>query len=617
MLSPDDRFVLAYNGEIYNHLELRRALSAMGFAPSWRGTSDTETLLAAFGAWGIEEALKRAYGMFALALWDRQAKTLYLARDRLGEKPLYYGWSGPNFLFASELKALAAHPEFSPEIDRGALAAYLRHNYVPAPFSIWRGIFKLEPGCVLSLSMGALPLTAPPKPGTAGSGVRLSRYWSLAEVVEAGARDQIHDEEQALEELNKALLAAVTRQQISDVPLGAFLSGGIDSSLIVALMQSQATRPIKTFTVGFESEAYDESLSARAVAAHLGTDHTEVRVTEAEARDVIPLLPRLYDEPFGDSSQIPTHLVARAARRSVTVALSGDAGDELFGGYYRYFLVPAAWERLKRFPFPLRAAMGRVLRSIPLPLLDHLSPMLGTVTPMAQNVKRAGDKLHRLGERLGHVRTIDDMFFSIVSEWPDPGAVVVGTEGPVVEARGCLYDALPSLGMDDPAARMMFRDSLSYLPDDILCKVDRAAMGVSLETRVPFLDPDVVALAWRLPMSMKIRGGEGKWALRQILYRHLPRELMERPKTGFGIPAAEWLRGPLRDWAEDLLSASTMADEGLLHHAPIRSMWEEHLTSRRDWAPSLWGVLMFEAWLREGRKSTSPMAAVEASALTG
>ncbi len=603
MESACGRYILVYNGEIYNHLELRQSLEAEGGAPRWRGHSDTETLLAAIAAWGIDFALKRAAGMFALALWDRRARRLILARDRLGEKPLYYGWAGSAFVFASELKAMRACPGFDPTVDRGALAQFLRFTFVPAPRSIWQGIFKLEPGCILEVATEPLPprQTDPLRPGARTDGLAMRRYWSAASVVETGAANPVRDEREALDLLEETLARAVRRQMLSDVPLGAFLSGGVDSSTILALMQRESGRPVRSFTVGFEHEDYDESPYARAVAAHLGTEHVEVRVTEEETFGVIPRLPALYDEPFADSSQIPTFLISQVARAHVTVALSGDGGDELFGGYYRYLLLPRVWRRLRLVPLPLRRAAGRLLGAVPIGHLDRLGRLLGPLVYNSGPVNRAGDKLHRLGDRLRHVRAADDLYFSLVSEWNDPLALLAGETTGLVEPPSLLADPLPARGAEELAARMMVWDMLTYLPDDILCKVDRAAMGVSLETRVPLLDPDVVELAWRMPMHMRIRGQTSKWALRQILYRHVPQSLIDRPKAGFSIPVGAWLRGALRPWAEALFAPARIRREGYLQPEPIETSWREHVEGRRDWTPRLWSVLMFQSWLEANR----------------
>lgn len=594
MLSEGGRLVLAFNGEIYNCLELRAELEAAGAAPQWRGHSDTEVLLAGFLHWGVEATLERSVGMFSLALWDTQERTLYLARDRFGEKPLYYGWSRGAFVFGSELKALRAWPGFEGRISRSALALYLRFLYVPAPHSIYEGVYKLEPGCLLRIAGRApsLPPTEPLRPPATFGTCTIRRWWSLADLVEAGTAAPLDDEAQAIESLEECLTTAVRGQCLADVPLGAFLSGGVDSSTIVALMQKQATRPVRTFTVGFEEAGFDESLHARAIARHLGTEHSELVVTAAEARQAIPWLPTMYDEPFADSSQIPTHLVCRFARQHVTVALSGDAGDELFGGYNRYSWAPAIWNRVGWMPHPLRHALTSVMGTIPTGAWDRLGPL---VARGRHGHQRVGDKAHKLARRLAGVRNIDDFYLSLVSEWPLPGELVKG----VREPHNVLSDPLPGVGAEHEILRMMYRDGISYLPDDILCKVDRAAMAVSLETRIPFLDHRVAELAWRLPLSMKVRGRQGKWILRQVLYKHVPRELIERPKAGFAIPVGQWLRGPLRDWAEDLLADRRLESEGLVDLDPARALWKQHLGGHHDWTARLWGVLMLQSWSRE------------------
>jgi asparagine synthase (glutamine-hydrolysing) len=619
MTSSTGRFVIAFNGEIYNHLELRTELNyssnsnnvpgAAGNALKWRGHSDTETLLAAFERWGVAATLTKAVGMFAIVLWDVHQRTLHLARDRFGEKPLYYGWTGRGtasaFVFGSELKSLRAFPSFVNPVCREALAQYMRFMYVPAPRSIYQGIYKLEPGCLLSIK-GAAPMAAPSqplRPPAVYQSVTLSRWWSLSNVVQFGAHNQITDEVDAVDALEQRLYDAVKMQSLADVPLGAFLSGGIDSSTIVALMQQQATCPVKTFTVGFEEYGFDEAPYARAVAKHLGTDHTEMFVTAAEAQEVIAQLPNMYDEPFADSSQIPTHFVCRAARKHVTVALSGDAGDELFGGYNRYFWGPRIWAKLAWLPYPLRRALSVAIKAVPVVGWDALSLPFNTLLPNSQGLVNAGDKAHKLAARLSGVRDLDDLYRSLVSEWQDPAQVVCGDNGSsVLEPSSQLSDGLHKgdlSGVANSPLRMMYRDSMTYLPDDILCKVDRAAMASSLETRVPFLDHRVAELAWQLPLGMKIMNGQSKWPLRQVLYRHVPRELIDRPKAGFGIPVGQWLREPLRPWAENLLNQNRLSAEGYFYSEPIRKKWAEHLSGRRDHTASLWAVLMFQAWLQQ------------------
>ena len=572
MVSASGRYVIAFNGEIYNHLDLRRQLSDR----AWCGHSDTETLLAGFELWGIEQTLQATVGMFAIALWDRIDRSLILARDRLGEKPLYYGWQGGVFLFGSELKALKHHPSFQGEVDREALALYLRYSYVPAPRSIYRGMCKLAPGTLLRVRAGDRQLPEP------------KQFWSLKAVAEHGQREPFEgSDEEAVEALEGKLLESVRAQQIADVPLGAFLSGGIDSSTIVALMQSQSHRPVQTFTIGFQEVGYNEAEHARAVARHLGTDHTELYVTSAQALAVIPRLATLYDEPFADSSQIPTYLVSQMARAHVTVSLSGDAGDELFGGYTRYAMAA----RILQYPKSLRKLLAGGLTSLSPLAWNRLFSALAPVLPKSMRFVLPGDKAHKLASIL-EAESQEVIYRRLVSTWLAPEDVVLGSKE-------------PSTLLDDRASWangvvfehcMMFLDAMTYLPDDILVKVDRAAMGVSLETRVPFLDHRVVEFAWQLPLAMKIRDGQGKWLLREVLYKYVPKELIERPKMGFGVPIDSWLRGPLRDWAEALLDETRLHKEGFFHPRPIREKWAEHLSGRRNWQYLIWNVLMFQAW---------------------
>ena len=583
MHSHCGRYVLVLNGEIYNHKALRTELQNMGSAPVWGGHSDTETLLAGFAAWGVVDTLKRTVGMFAFALWDRVEHCLLLGRDRFGEKPLYYGWGANAFLFGSELKALRAYPGFDNPISRGALALYLQHCTVPAPHSIYEDIFKLEPGCLLTLRLSDLKAEA----------LSIEPYWRLTDAVREGMANPVENETEAVSLLDGALREAIALQAVADVPLGAFLSGGVDSSTVVALMQTQSERPVQTFTVGFDEAGFDESPHALAVAKHLGTEHHELRVSSADAQSVIPLLPQLYDEPFADSSQIPTYLVCKAARQHVTVALSGDAGDELFGGYNRYFWAESIWNRIAWLPSGVREVIGTGIQKVPSEAWDKLGRML----PGGHGIARLGAKSHKLAHRMKTVKSLDDLYRSLVTEWPEEMDLVKGAK----RLQTSLDDKSIVIGITDSEHRMMLWDSLTYLPDDILTKVDRAAMGVSLETRVPFLDHRVAELAWRLPLHMKIRGKEGKWALRQVLYKYVPRELIDRPKAGFGIPVGQWLRGPLRDWAEALLDEKRLEQEGYLKPAPIREIWQQHLSGRYDWTVRLWTVLMFQAWLEENR----------------
>jgi len=573
MLSPCGRYALVYNGEIYNHLELRDDLQRDGGAFKWRGHSDTETLLAALRHWGVQGALERLNGMFAFALWDCTERILFLARDRMGEKPLYYGRCGDTFLFGSELKALRTHPDWNGQLDRDALALYLRHNYVPTPWSIYRGIQKLPAAHFIAVSNGGRNIAEP------------ICYWDVAQVAARGVSDKSPAE--LTDELEALLRDAIKRRMAADVPLGAFLSGGYDSSIVAALMQAQSDRPIKTFSIGFHEEGYNEAQHARAVASHLGTDHTELYVSAEQAMGVIPCLPAMYDEPFSDSSQIPTFLVSKLARQSVVVSLSGDGGDELFCGYNRYLLALRVWEKLGSIPLPARRALAKLVRRAPRYALDRMQSAL----PQRFQVSRLPDRLPKLAAVLEH-RDGQAFYRSLVSHAKDPARLVFGAHEP--ETILCRPEDLPKLtGLRE---QMMLLDQLTYLPDDILTKVDRASMAVSLEARVPLLDHRLVEFAWRVPSELKYRDGQGKWLLRQVLYRHVPRKLMERPKMGFGVPIEHWLRGPLRDWAEALLDENRLHVEGVFDPKPIRQMWQEHLKGERYWHYNLWDVLMFQAW---------------------
>jgi asparagine synthase (glutamine-hydrolysing) len=586
MVSRSERYVIIFNGEIYNHLKIRRALEESGHGGNWIGHSDTETLLAAIESWGLEKTLQQAIGMFALALWDRQARTLSLARDRMGEKPLYYGWQDKGgtrtFLFGSELKALKAHPAFHGEINREALALQMRHNYIPAPHSIYRGIGKLRPGHILVLGPEALAAARTPES---------QAYWSLDAVMEAGKRDPFAGSDaDAVDTLDQLLRDAIGQQMLADVPLGAFLSGGVDSSAIVSVMQSLSSRPVKTFTIGFTEEGMNEAVFAKEVAAHLKTDHTELYVTPQMAMDVIPKLGHLYDEPFSDSSQIPTYLVSALAKQHVTVSLSGDAGDELFCGYSRYKAAAGVWNSLDRMPLALRAGAAGMIRALPIGAWNAIG---GPAARLAgRDLGNVGDRAHKFAGLLSE-RDRAQVYRRLISHWDEPARLVLGAHEPE-NYFSAPNNRAGALGYYD---EMMLADMHTYLPDDILAKVDRAAMGVSLETRVPFLDHRVVELAAHIPLHMKMREGQGKWILRQVLYKYVPKALIERPKMGFGVPIDSWLRGPLRDWAEALLDERRLKNEGFFDAALVRRKWEEHLSGKRNWQYHLWDVLMFQEWL--------------------
>lgn len=568
MCSHHGRYIISYNGEIYNFLELKRELVPLGH--TFRGGSDTEVMLAAIEEWGIERALARFNGMFAFALWDNHERTLILARDRIGEKPLYYGLNGNTFLFGSELKALRAHPKWRGAISREALHLLLRYNYIPSPHSIYEHVYKLQPGSYLRVRKAN------------GNIVWTSHcYWSAVDAALTGYNEPAggSDDEMA-DELERLLSGVVRRQMIADVPLGAFLSGGVDSSVVVALMQAQTTRRVRTFSIGFHDRSFNEAEHAKAVAGHLGTDHSEFYVTDQDALALIPELPAIYDEPFADSSQIPTCLLTRLARQQVTVALSGDGGDELFFGYNRYHLVENHWRKLALAPRPLRQALGA--------LLAMQGNLLGTL-PL-RRATASGYRLRRYAELLGteSVHSLNEQM-TAYDAWAE--AVVPLDPEKRLRSNQALWEKLP-----DVPLHMMLLDLLRYLPDDILVKVDRAAMATSLETRIPLLDHQLVEYALRLPFSMKYREQTSKWLLRKVLYRHVPPELIERPKMGFGIPLDNWLRGPLADWAESLLNESALAGSGMLNPGPVRKKWLEHRAGHCNWKYELWPVLMFQAW---------------------
>ncbi len=595
MVSASGRYVIAFNGEIYNHIFLRKRIEDSIFNTEslikqdvniWRGHSDTEIMLAAIDRWGLVEALNQFNGMFSFALWDKKEKILHLARDRIGEKPLYYGWMADSFVFGSELKCIKANPGWQGSIDRGALALYLRHNYIPAPYSIYKGINKLLPGNIISI-----PLSA-----KIGEELKPREYWSLKSVAENGSNQVFKKNyKESVSELEFLLKDAVNLRMEADVPLGAFLSGGIDSSLVVALMQDQSVHPVKTFTIGFHETGYDEAKHAKAVAKHLGTDHNELYVTAKEAMSVIPNLPHIYDEPFADSSQIPTFLISKITRQHVKVALSGDGGDELFGGYNRYFWGKNIWGKVGWMPKSSRLAIASLLTKFSVEKWNTIFSSVDIFIPKWLQINMPGDKLHKIS-RILDCETQEAMYRGLVSFW-DPASVLLNSSEPLT----ALTDKSQWADLKDFTEIMMFLDTISYLPDDILTKVDRATMAVSLEGRIPILDHRVVEFSWKLPLEMKIRNGQGKWALRKILNNYVPNELIERPKMGFGIPIDDWLRGPLREWAENLLDDTKLKNDGYFNSSVVRDKWNEHLSGYRNWSSIIWNILMFQAWLEENK----------------
>ncbi|MDC5850447.1 asparagine synthase (glutamine-hydrolyzing) [Vibrio europaeus] len=592
MISNCGRFTIVFNGEIYNHNEIRSELETLNIGytqTGWRGHSDTETLLAALSAWGIEKSLQKLVGMFAFALWDKQKKTLTLARDRIGEKPLYYGLVGHRLFLGSELKALMVHPSFNTDIDSSSLSLLLRYNNIGFNQSILSGVKKLPPGTWLEVTESALRSQRLPVP---------SVYWSLAEVAQTGISNPFEgDEKDAVYSLDSLLKQSISGQMISDVQLGAFLSGGIDSTTIVSMLQSLSNTPVKTFTIGFNEAGYNEADHAREIANYLGTDHSELFVSEKDMLDSVARLPSLYSEPFADVSQIPTFLVSEMAAKEVRVSLSGDAGDELFGGYNRYFRATSIWKKLGWLPRPFRLALAGAITSLPPSQWNTVFKNLERLVPSGWRYSTPGDKLHKLADMLA-VRCPEDIYSALVSHWKP-------TELNVVRGVDCFTTDLTIQTDSIPVSavtleeRMMFLDSITYLPDDILAKVDRAAMGVSLETRVPFLDHRVVEFAWTLPLSMKIRQGEGKWLVRQVLGKHVPIEMVERPKTGFSVPIDSWLRGPLKGWASELLDPTSMNQQGFFESSMIERKWREHLSGERNNAHQLWSVLMYQSWFQE------------------
>lgn len=580
MHSHSGRYVLVFNGELYNFEALRQELKKKQVA--FRGRSDTEVALAAIEVWGIKNALERFVGMFAFGLWDKSERILYLARDRIGEKPLYYGRIGRSVAFASELKAFHQIKSWAAEVDRSALSLYLRHNYVPAPYSIYKGVKKLTPGTILALELRDTQIIE-----------RGEEYWSAKDVVRQAVYDRADCDRGSCVDALDALLRNIVRQKmLSDVPLGAFLSGGVDSSTVVAIMQEVSSEPVKTFTIGFREREFNEAVYARKIAEHLGTDHTELYVSGADARAVIPDLSRIYDEPFSDSSQIPTVLISKLARSRVTVSLSGDGGDELFGGYDRYTFTRGLWRKLSRIPVGTRKVGAKALLSVSPGRWDKWFDWVGPLLSLVVRQRVTGDRAHKLA-RLLCTESERELYRRLVSHWDQPAEIVING----LEPRTRLGDDALWTAVSDSIEKMMLIDLLTYLPDDILVKVDRASMSTGLEVRVPFLDQRLIEYAWKLPLSMKVNGDTGKWILRQVLARYVPNQLFERPKMGFGVPLAEWLRGPLREWAEALLAEERLIQDGFFCAEAIRSKWEEHVSGRQNWQYHIWDILMFQSWL--------------------
>lgn len=587
MESFDERFTIVFNGEIYNHHELRGKLkSSLPNNFEWISNSDTETLLTAFSVWGIKETLRATVGMFALALWDQKFKKLILARDRMGEKPLYFGNVDRSFVFASELKAIKAFPNFNNSISKNSLKEFLKYNYIPAPHSIYENIYKLMPGSYATIHQD-------------GS-FHHDYFWSVNETFKQGSLNMFSSSAEAIEQIEENLSESISLQMLADVPLGAFLSGGVDSSTIVALMQEKSINPIKTFTIAFEDDNYNEAPFAKEIANHLETDHHEILVTDAEVQDVIPKLSSMYDEPFADSSQIPTHLVCKAARKNVTVALSGDAADELFGGYNRYTWTPRIWKKVSWMPFKLRRIIGKLIKVTPSILFDFLGGLVNILLPKRKKIMRFSDKFHKMAARLETSKNLSDFCHHLALIWQNPEEVINMTNFNGINQT--LQNTDNDFIATDDVSQMMYDDLITYLPDDILCKVDRAAMSVSLETRVPFLDHRIIETSARIPIEMKIQNNKGKWILREILNKYVPSRLIDRPKAGFAVPIGDWIKGPLKKWAEALIEPNRLINEGYLNPEPIQKIWKEHLSGEYDWTPRLWGILMFQSWLEKTKK---------------
>jgi asparagine synthase (glutamine-hydrolysing) len=584
MHSSSGRLILTYNGEIYNHLEIRSELEEIKPNIKWHSNSDTETLVEALDFWGTEVTLKKLVGMFAFAFWDRKLRSLTLVRDRMGEKPLYFGWQGIGdktvFIFGSELKALKAHPEFRGNINNDAIALQLRHNCIPAPYSIYKDIFKLLPGHYLQLNENDLVKNLLPNSKS---------YWSLVEVATLGANKLKSSSTQDIKtELEQLLKISIKQQMMSDVPLGAFLSGGVDSSTIVALMQAQSNRPIKTFTIGFNEQDYNEAKHAKEVARYLGTDHTELYVSAEQAMAVIPKLAYIYDEPFSDSSQIPTFLISQLAKKKVTVSLTGDGGDEVFCGYNRYILSKNLWNKLTLIPLPLRKILASGIKSINSQSWNKFLKIL----PSLNQYTNLADKVYKVTSAL-ESKTLFDLYYKLISNWQNPNEILLNGKEP----KTFLTNYESELTKFDGQQQMMLLDSMTYLPDDILVKTDRAAMATSLETRAPFLNHKLLEYTWQIPQLLKLKKSQSKWILRQILYKYIPKKLVERPKVGFGVPIDSWLRGPLKDWAQALLDKTKLRNQGFLNPDSINIKWTEHLSGKKNWQHEIWSILMFQEWL--------------------
>lgn len=580
MHSAHRRYTIVYNGELYNYRELRSELITRGY--SFSGASDTEVLLAACECWGVEQALERSAGMFAFALWDHEERTLYLARDRFGEKPMYYGVCGATLLFGSELKALRRHRSWSEEIDRDALALLMQNGFIPGPYSIFKSMRKLLPGCFVTAKVAGPAFT-----------IHEHRYWRPEVLFEQAALESPPlTAEQSLQLVDQALSQAIARQMIADVPIGAFLSGGTDSSLVVSYMQRAATQRVRTFSIGFAEPEFDEAPFAAAVAAHLGTEHTEYTITPRDCLEVIPSLPQIYDEPFADPSQIPTSLLCKLARREVTVALSGDGGDELFAGYRRYSTATSQWQAMQRLPAAVRLGGSALLEKLPMSALE----LAALPAALISGQTGLAERLHVHSSRW-KAATLRDFYRTGLRRWHAARQPVLGARD--LPSRA---DAVRPRYADD-LKQMMHFDTCEYLPDDVLVKVDRAAMAVSLETRVPLLDVEVARAAWRIPSSVLLKDGRGKWVLRELLQRHIPQHLVDRPKQGFGVPIAQWLRADLRPWANDLLDPYRLRQEGYLDASLIQRRWRQHASGRANWAGHLWNVLTFQAWFEDRRRN--------------